>query len=687
MTSGQAAASWTDPSPDVPHALHSSFCPPTIRFGEAAHPGPDDHYAEPAIPEVPPRDPSRLRIGCSNPSGFNGKELTALQLGCGIWCYSETHLTSGLQRFSTAILSKAAERMNRHVRAHFGGPVPYRSHSSQAGTWSGVGVLSDFPSREINVAWQRGERSSGRLILTRHLINQLPFMVATCYGFPAGPTWPQARQLTSQLLSVLSQEVVISGSRPRVIAGDFNSTIDQQDEFRLWQSYGWQEIQILANQHWQRPITPTCKGATVVDMMWLLPEAIMLCRNVDSCSTFSEHATLYADFEVHLWFRQLRRHQSYKHSALANKQTVNAEAYRLNLWTSIKRGRGFDGLFDSWWPRRQHQSQHAPASLPLATFQIIFLDLQRNFQSFERWHLRQRRKILRLKHARSCLQLFKELRPPQRGQLDLLWHSKDYTILALDLDGRQLHLDQSLGPLDHQLWFINSTQVDIQSVDDDVITLRSLPSHVEVGDVLQCHQYYSTTDQLQQALLELWQPRWQRASQIGSEQWDRITGFIQAYMPPVDFPEPELNCDQWHTALSRFPPRPARGVDGIDVQDLKHLPETITTNLLQMLKSIDGERCHWPDQLLYGTVLSLSKQDQAHLPTHYRPVVILGTVYRTWSRMCALPLLQALSRVVPASAHGFLPGRECVQVWLQLLCFIETCLQQGCCCCCDGSQQ
>ena len=45
--------------------------------------------------------------------------------------------------------------------------------------------------------------------------------------------------------------------------------------------------------------------------------------------------------------------------------------------------------------------------------------------------------------------------------------------------------------------------------------------------------------------------------------------------------------------------------------------------------------------------------------------------------MCALPLLQMFSKLVPASAHGFLPGRECAQIWLQLQSFIEVCIQQG----------
>ena len=50
--------------------------------------------------------------------------------------------------------------------------------------------------------------------------------------------------------------------------------------------------------------------------------------------------------QVQLWFKQLRRLQSYKHAAVANKQTLDAEVYRLSLWAAIKKGRGFDGFFN-----------------------------------------------------------------------------------------------------------------------------------------------------------------------------------------------------------------------------------------------------------------------------------------------------------------------------------------------------
>ena len=75
-------------------------------------------------------------------------------------------------------------------------------------------------------------------------------------------------------------------------------------------------------------------------------------------------------------------------------------------------------------------------------------------------------------------------------------------------------------------------------------------------------------------------------------------------MPRYQFPQPQLTLDNWNFALAQFPKRPARGVDGIDVNDLTHLPPSVTSNLLDFLKGINEVDRPWPEQLLFGTVLS-----------------------------------------------------------------------------------
>ena len=288
---------------------------------------------------------------------------------------------------------------------------------------------------------------------------------------------------------------------------------------------------------------------------------------------------------VHKWFKQLRRLQSYKHAAIANKQTLDAECYRLHLWQAIKRASGFSSTFAQWWNNRHHKTPAAPSQLPLAppsglVADAIFLDFKLNFERFERWHCRQKGKLLQAKYDQTCKALFRDLRDPGRGQLDFLWDTTCFAVLDFSLESKQIHLDHPCTSGSSCRWFLNGTQLQVLDADGDLLTLESIPDTLEVGDELQQVRFFTSLGEIHQAMLELWRPRWQKASQIGTADWNRILGFIQAFMPTLQFPDPPLAISAWKTMLRRFPPRAARGVDGIAVADLAHLPDSITQNLL-----------------------------------------------------------------------------------------------------------
>ena len=49
---------------------------------------------------------------------------------------------------------------------------------------------------------------------------------AVVYGYPSGPTWPNAPELTSSFLDILTTEVILGGCGPRLVGGDCNTTAD-----------------------------------------------------------------------------------------------------------------------------------------------------------------------------------------------------------------------------------------------------------------------------------------------------------------------------------------------------------------------------------------------------------------------------------------------------------------------------
>ena len=255
----------------------------TTRFGEADNPGPESPL---------------LTIGVSNPSGLRGKEAILLECGSGIHCVSETQLSQITQRSSSAALRSLGKQQNRHVRTCYGAPAPLRTGSAWAGSWTGVAQVTDFPSRTLQIPWPSGAWYTGRIMLAQHQVVDLPVLVATVYGFPSGPTYPDAKPRTESLLACLTKELVHGRSGFRVIAGDFNQDENALEQIQVWRSLGWVEIQTLAASRWGHLEVNTCKNATKRDMIYVSPEAAAFASAVQITQVFADHDTVVASFSV-----------------------------------------------------------------------------------------------------------------------------------------------------------------------------------------------------------------------------------------------------------------------------------------------------------------------------------------------------------------------------------------------------
>lgn len=259
-----------------PDDLSCAFFP----WGEALNPGPTDS------------DMDSVWFSFSNPSGLRSKEGHLLDFGPGVHACSETQLSHVTQPTCAQQFRWLAKEQSRLVRVHMGAPAPLRSRSEWAGSWTGVATVSDFPSQEILLPYAT-ERSCGRVLTTRHFIGSLSILHAVVYGFPPGPTWPQAKSLTSSLLEVLTTEIVLGSQGPRIIGGDFNLGPLDSPQFDVWRRLGWCSAQELALRLWGSPPLPTCKGQTERDLVFLSPEAISLCRDVVLRDVFCDHSTIF----------------------------------------------------------------------------------------------------------------------------------------------------------------------------------------------------------------------------------------------------------------------------------------------------------------------------------------------------------------------------------------------------------
>ena len=379
--------------------------------------------------------------------------------------------------------------------------------------------------------------------------------------------------------------------------------------------------------------------------------------------------------EVKRWFEQLRRLQSLHHSLKAGKQTASALEYRLQLWASIKSAKGFRPCFGAWWQARAVRLQGSPVELPItvpnvATAQLVFLDFRDNYRRFEAWNVRQRSRILQEQYLESKSKLYKDLRDPSPGKVDIMVLRHEHEILDVDESTSQVHVGAPVDTRGCSLWSINGQPANVEVLSQHCCAVSgaiTLSSATELEQV----QTLSSVADLVSEFNALWGPRWQKHALSQPCDWQRVLDFAAAHLPVQKVDLPPLTIDMWRTALSRFRPWAARGPDGFAAQDLKALPDCLCSQLVGFLSAIEAGEHTWPAQWLLGFVHSLRKPNELQGAQGYRPIVVLSVIYRCWSSLRARQLLRHIARVMPDTALGFLPNRETTDFWWQLEALIE----------------
>ena len=299
-----------------------------LRIGEAMHPGPDKDVM--------------WSLGVINPTGLPGKSATINNLDFGIYGVSESHLTApGIARFRSELSSTGSQ-----FKYTAGAPAPpkVRSVKSTGGKHTGVGFITSFPCRPIQVGWNSELWSTGRLHAAQFLVNQTWITGGVAYGWALNAETQAIRDQTNQLLQELTKQILPQVG-PKFICGDFNQFPDRLAEPKLWEAAGWVEAQTWAQRQWNIEPMMTCKGKTRKDFLFLSPEMLQLLQQVRvDAQCFADHAVLQAKMRspsaptmMYLWPKAKPvSMDSELISVLANSETVaEKHAGPTHQYTSI----------------------------------------------------------------------------------------------------------------------------------------------------------------------------------------------------------------------------------------------------------------------------------------------------------------------------------------------------------------
>lgn len=379
---------------------------------------------------------------------------------------------------------------------------------------------------------------------------------------------------------------------------------------------------------------------------------------------------------VMMWFKQLRRFQSYRHSILAGQFHENAVQYRIELWTAIRRAKGFQVSFVHWWQQQDFAQVLGPLPICPPDAQAAIMMYQafhHAFRQYERWHIHQRQLVLQSKYDKTMKALFQDLRKARPDQVHSFWSTTSFEVVAIREATRSILLNECV-PDQLGQWFFQGRPLPVRGNVEELLVFEHMPE-IGVGDVLDFHCHTATVADVHRQLQEFWAPKWNAQRPMDATTWQRITHFAAAFMPKIPLTLPPLCESDWKRAVRRFRPTAARGADGWAKLDLLHMDTVHTNNLLSLLTAVENNQVEWPAQLLEGLVIAIAKNVDAHQPNGFRPIVLLSIIYRCWASLRSRQLLRMLEPYIHADAHGFLPTREPAQTWLQIQAAVEVALQ------------
>lgn len=373
------------------------------------------------------------------------------------------------------------------------------------------------------------------------------------------------------------------------------------------------------------------------------------------------------------WVRQSRRLQAYVR--FTTKHASDAPSpYGVKVWGAVLRGKGFKPSFADWWKESQYKTAGAPQVLPCvpppaALAQEIFDSMAMAVRALESTLISESRSYARQRREVNPCLIFKDLKQPGHDGAALLAKSIRATINHVCAEDCCITFDE---PVEWQLSkpvFSGGKQLSIIHADHDCMWLETV-DFLEPGMPVVQTLCSGSVPELHDAFVNTWRARWLRHLDVPLARWQAILSFARSHLPKGGFTWAPCGVTELKNAIKNKRATTSCGLDGVSVSDLKHMPVCALHNFCAIFAEAESTG-HWPPQMINGRVACLPKIADPKTALDFRPITILGLLYRCWGSYHAKQALRAIDGALPPTLFGSRPGCFASQVWAQLMWSIE----------------
>eukprot|EP00435_Cladocopium_sp_Y103_P064734 s15_g26.t1 len=371
------------------------------------------------------------------------------------------------------------------------------------------------------------------------------------------------------------------------------------------------------------------------------------------------------------WIRQARRIQSYLRAV---KDDVPPSSHACQTWGSILRAKGFTPTFVDWWLSSTHKVHGAPAQLSWTppsrtTASAIFDSFALAVRAFEAELACSSRQYAKCRRANDPHLIFRDIKQPARNGVDFLLKPLVSVIAEVDHEAHALIVSPA------QKWhadkpvYCHGFPLQIIHAEADCLWVESVEG-IQPGFPVSQVKCTGSKEDLAHAFLSTWAEKWERHRDVPVDRWNVILDFARAHLPRLVVPRVSIDVSALSLCIAQKKQATAGGLDGVTLQDLKCMPSGVLQNFCHLFDGAESTG-EWPPQLVSGRVACIAKRDDPVDVLDYRPITILGLLYRIWGTCHARRLIRVLEPIMPDTLFGSRPSRFAGQVWSQTLWAVE----------------